>query len=147
MTVSSPPACCTPKHTMTMSAIVMKMDWIRSVNETAIKPPITVYSTTTMPPTIIAVWYSTPKRLLKSVPMALKPDAVYGIKKMRITTAAMQESRCFLSPKRRAKKSGIVMAPSLAEYRRRRRATISQLRYVPMARPMAVHVTSGSPQR
>lgn len=53
---------------------------------------------------------------------------------MRITTAAMQESRCFLSPKRRAKKSGIVMAPSLAEYRRRRRATISQLRYVPMAR-------------
>ena len=61
--------------------------------------------------------------------------------------AAMQESRCFLSPKRRAKKSGIVMAPSLAEYRRRRRATISQLRYVPMARPMAVHVTSGSPQR
>ena len=100
-----------------------------------------------MPPTIIAVWYSTPKRLLKSVPMALKPDAVYGIKKMRITTAAMQESRCFLSPKRRAKKSGIVMAPSLAEYRRRRRATISQLRYVPMARPMAVHVTSGSPQR
>ena len=38
-----------------MSAMVMKMDWIRSVNETAIKPPITVYSTTTMPPTIIAV--------------------------------------------------------------------------------------------
>jgi len=61
---------------MTMSAIVMKIDWIRSVNETAMKPPITVYSTTTMPPTIIAVWYSTPKRLLKSVPMALKPDAV-----------------------------------------------------------------------
>ena len=79
--------------------------------------------------------------------MALKPDAVYGIKKIRITTAAMQESKCFLSPKRRAKKSGIVMAPSLAEYRRRRRATISQLRYVPMARPMVVQVTSGRPNR
>ena len=65
-----------PKKTMMIRATVIKTDWIRSVKHTAIKPPITVYRMTTRAPTTMAVWYSTPNRLLNRVPMALKPEAV-----------------------------------------------------------------------
>lgn len=50
------------------------------------------------------------------------------MKKIRITTAAMQESTLRRSRNRWEKKPGMVMAPILAEYRRRRLATMSQLR-------------------
>ena len=56
--------------------MVMKILWIRSVVETARNPPRVVYKTMMAAPMIIAIWYSMPKRLLNSVPTALKPDAV-----------------------------------------------------------------------
>lgn len=47
---------------------------------------------------------------------------------MRMTTAAMQDRTFRWSWYRREKKLGMVMAPTLAVYRRRRLATMSQLR-------------------
>ena len=41
-TASMPPAMRMPNTTTTNSAMVIKMDWMRSVKETAIKPPSTV---------------------------------------------------------------------------------------------------------
>ncbi len=68
------------------------------------------------------------------------------VKNKRMMTAAMVMRMCFLSWKRLLKKSGTVMAlPAFSEYLRRRLATNFQFRYVPMARPMAVHMASDAP--
>ncbi len=68
------------------------------------------------------------------------------VKNSRMMTAAMVMRMCFVSWKRLEKKSGTVMAlPAFSEYLRRRLATNFQFRYVPMARPMAVHMASEAP--
>ena len=67
------------------------------------------------------------------------------MKNTMMTTAAMAASRFRSSPQRLEKNCGTVIAPRRLEYRRMRRATMSQLIYVPTARPMAVQLASASP--
>ena len=68
------------------------------------------------------------------------------LKNSRMMSAAMVMRTCFESWKRLEKKSGTVIAlPAFSEYLRRRLATNFQLRYVPMTRPMAVHMASDAP--
>ena len=60
--------------------------------------------------------------------------------------AAIVMRTCLLSWKRFEKKSGTVMELfATSEYLRRRFATNFQLRYVPIARPIAVHMASDAP--
>ena len=75
----------------------MMMLWIKSVVDAARNPPRVVYPTITRALMIIAVRYFTPKRLEKSFPQAANPEAVYGIKKIRIVIAAMHIRIFFLS--------------------------------------------------
>ena len=53
--------------------------------------------------------------VLNSLPQATKPDAVYGTKKTTMTRAPMVSISLVLSRKRRARKSGTVMASTFAE--------------------------------
>ena len=65
-----------------------------------------------------------------------------------MNAAAMVMSTFFFSLKRLEKNSGRVMAfPALTLYRLSRLDTISQFKYVPTARPMAVHAASARPHQ
>ena len=67
-------------------------------------------------------------------------------KNSRMSRADTVMRMCFVSWKRLLKKSGSVMELfATSEYLRSRRATIFQFKYVPIARPIAVHMASEAP--
>ena len=86
-----------------------------------------------------------PNSVWNSLPHVTKQLPVYTQKNSRMMSAATVDRMFFLSWKRLLKNDGMVMACTRSEYWRRRFATNSQLRYVPMAEPMHVHMASDAP--
>ena len=83
---------------------------------------------------------------MNNLPHAEKPEAVYGTKNTTITSAAISDRIFLLSRCLFEKNSGIVVeSPAISVYFLSLLATISQLIYVPMARPIAVHAASAIP--
>ena len=87
--------------------------WIKSLVATVLKPPIIVYTTITTANTNTPVIYGIPNKEWNSLPQAAKPDAVYGIKNITMTSAASAVMIFFLSRKRLAKNDGTVIASTL----------------------------------
>ena len=85
-------------------------------------------------------------KLENNLPHAAKPDAVYGIKNITIIIAEAITITPDLSRYLLLKNEGIVIEfPEMWEYLRILLATISQFKYVPIARPIAVHPASAIP--
>ena len=82
------------------------------------------------------------------MPHVTRQLAAYTVKKTRINTAEIVMITLRFSWKRLEKYSGSVMAfPAFSLYLRSLLETISQLIYVPTARPIAVHAASAIPHQ
>ena len=88
-----------------------------------------------------------PNSVWNSLPQVTKQLPVYTQKNSKMMTAATVDRMFFLSWKRLEKNAGMVMACTRSEYWRRRLATNSQFRYVPIARPIQVHMASEAPKK
>lgn len=107
-----------------------------------------IYNNTKIAPTIIIDIYGIPNNVENNLPQVTKQLAAYTVKNTRINTAERVIITFLLSRNLFEKNSGKVMELfALILYLRSLFETISQFKYVPIARPIAVHAASASPHQ